>query len=163
MTQSWRLVRRYLRHWPLSGSVVVASIGMVYTVSMKKETHPEVHPVLFRDTGVGVDFVGLSTATSEVKEVVDGVEHFVIPIEISSASHPFYTGEENIIDSAGRVEKFKARAGRKSVTGKRQREVVAPKKKETEDVLASKRNQQPSVSKKVTEKKVAPQRGEHQQ
>ena len=98
-------------------------VKIVYNTGMKKDTHPDMHPVLFRDTGAGVDFVGCSTATSEEKETVDGVEHFVIPVEISSASHPFYTGEENIIDSAGRVEKFQARAGKKASGGKKQREV----------------------------------------
>ena len=81
---------------------------------MKKETHPEMHPVIFRDSEAKADFIGSSTATSEDKEVIDGIEYFVIPVEISSASHPFYTGEENIIDSAGRVEKFKTRAGKKA-------------------------------------------------
>ena len=80
------------------------------------------HPVIFRDTGAGVDFVGSSTAVSEEKEVIDGIEHFVISVEMSSASHPFYTGEENIIDSAGRVEKFKVRADKKATAGKKQRE-----------------------------------------
>ena len=71
--------------------------------------------------------------------MIDGVEHFVIPIEISSASHPFYTGEENIIDSAGRVEKFKARAGKKETAGKKQRETQ--KTKNTENILTQKKNE----------------------
>lgn len=72
------------------------------------------HPVIFRDTGAGADFFGESTAVSEQKETVDGVEYYVIPVEISSASHPFYTGEENIIDTAGRVEKFRQRASKRA-------------------------------------------------
>lgn len=72
------------------------------------------HPVIFRDTGVGADFFGESTAVSEQKETVDGVEYYVIPVEISSASHPFYTGEENIVDTAGRVEKFRTRASKRA-------------------------------------------------
>ena len=86
---------------------------------MKKDIHLEMHPVIFRDTGAGVDFVSTSTATSKEKETIDGVEHFVILLDVSSASHPFYTGKENIVDIAGRVEKFKARAGKKSNTGKK--------------------------------------------
>lgn len=115
--------------------------GMVYTVYMKKDTHPEMHPVLFRDTGAGVDFVGFSTATSEEKETVDGVERFVIPVEISSASHPFYTGEENIIDTAGRVEKFKARAEKKSASGKRQRRALAAGGRAVKNVLVADQKQ----------------------
>ena len=132
---------------------------------MKKEIHPEVHPVIFRDTGAGVDFAGLSTATSEEKETVDGVEHFVIPIEISSASHPFYTGEENIIDSAGRVEKFKARMEKKAATGKRQKSVRAPEEREVKNVLANgqKQKQTPAPKKKTAPKKTSPKESEQQQ
>ena len=142
---------------------VVLSVGvnfcvvfgdMVYTVYMKKDTHPEMHPVLFRDTGVGVDFVGLSTATSEEKEVVDGIERFVIPIEISSASHPFYTGEENIIDTAGRVEKFKARAEKKVASGKRQREVRGAGGRDARNVLLANQGKSTSSSVKKSAKKV---------
>ena len=86
---------------------------------MKKDIHPPTHPVIFRDTGAGADFFGESTAVSEQKEVIDGVEYYVIPIEISSESHPFYTGEENIIDTAGRVEKFRTRAGKRSSPAKK--------------------------------------------
>ena len=81
---------------------------------MKKGIHPPTHPVIFRDTGAGADFFGESTAVSDQKETVDGVEYSVIPVEISSESHPFYTGEENILDTAGRVEKFQARAGKRA-------------------------------------------------
>ena len=118
------------------------------TYTMKKDTHPEVHPVIFRDTGAGADFVGLSTATSEEKETIDGVEHFVLPVEISSASHPFYTGEENIIDSAGRVEKFKARAEKKSATGKRQRVAPPSEKQASEDILTAQKKQKTPARKK---------------
>ena len=111
-------------------------VKIIYTTNMKKETHPEMHPVVFRDTGAGVDFVGFSTAISEEKEAIDDIEHFVIPIEISSASHPFYTGEENIIDSAGRVEKFQARANKKTGAGKKQREVRSVEDVEERNVLA---------------------------
>lgn len=96
-------------------------IPCILWVSMKKDIHPVTHPVIFRDSGAGKDFFCTSTAVSDEKEVVDGVEYFVVPIEVSSASHPFYTGQENIIDSAGRVEKFTARAGKKTGTGKKQR------------------------------------------
>ena len=143
----------------LEDFLLFVAISIWYTMSMKKETHPEVHPVLFRDTGAGVDFAGLSTATSEEKEVIDGVEHFVIPIEISSASHPFYTGEENIIDAAGRVEKFKARAEKKSAAGKQQREARLVKERKVKNILANGQNQPSPAPKKAPAKK----EGEHQQ
>ena len=77
---------------------------------MQKEKHPEMHPVIFRDSGAGVDFKSFSTRTSEVTEDIDGTTYQIISIEVSSASHPFYTGKDTIIDTAGRVEKFKKRA-----------------------------------------------------
>lgn len=151
--------KEYAAKGKRGGFLLFMAISVWYTMFMKKETHPEVHPVIFRDTGAEVDFTGLSTATSEEKEVIDGVEHFVIPIEISSASHPFYTGEENIIDAAGRVEKFKARAEKKSATGKQQREARPVKERKVKNILANGQNQPSSTPKKNAAKK----EGEHQQ
>ena len=76
---------------------------------MKNDTHLKMNPVIFRDTEAEVDFVSKSTMTSKEVEKIDGVDHYLIKIEISSASHPFYTGTERILDTAGRVEKFKSR------------------------------------------------------
>jgi len=82
---------------------------------MKKDIHPQNYrPVIFEDTTVGTRFLISSTvATKEEDKFTDGKTYPVFKIEISSASHPFYTGTESIIDTAGRVEKFKARAAAK--------------------------------------------------
>ena len=69
----------------------------------------ELNNVIFRDTGADAEVFTKSTMTSAKKETHNGVEYFIIPVEVSSASHPFYTGEERIIDVAGRVEKFTSR------------------------------------------------------
>lgn len=78
---------------------------------MKKDIHPENYrPVLFLDNSSGAEFVISSTiATKETKKAKDGKEYPVHFVEISSASHPFYTNQEKTIDTAGRVEKFKSR------------------------------------------------------
>lgn len=77
---------------------------------MKKDIHPEYNPVVFNDLSSGTKFLTRSTATSEKTiEWEDGNTYPVIDVEISSASHPFYTGKQRILDSAGRVEKFKDR------------------------------------------------------
>ena len=77
---------------------------------MKKDIHPEYNPVVFNDLSSGTKFLTRSTATSEkTLEWEDGNTYPVIDVEISSASHPFYTGKQRILDSAGRVEKFKDR------------------------------------------------------
>ncbi len=71
--------------------------------------HPENHPVIFRDANAKTDFIMFSTMTSDEVEKVNGVDHYVIRIDISSASHPFYTGKQNLIDTSGRVDKFRAK------------------------------------------------------
>ncbi|BDV30493.1 type B 50S ribosomal protein L31 [Microbacterium terricola] len=76
---------------------------------MKTDLHPDYKAVAFRDLGSGEIFVTRSTVSSDKTVEVDGVEYPVIDVEISSASHPFYTGKQRIMDSAGRVEKFNQR------------------------------------------------------
>jgi large subunit ribosomal protein L31 len=77
---------------------------------MKAEIHPDYRPVVFRDLTSGESFLTRSTATSDkTVEWEDGNSYPVIDVEISSASHPFYTGKQRILDSAGRVEKFNQR------------------------------------------------------
>lgn len=79
---------------------------------MKKDIHPNNYrPVLFVDNSDGTEFIIPSTvATTETaKSKTDSKEYPVYRMEISSATHPFYTGQEKIIDTAGRVERFKAK------------------------------------------------------
>ena len=76
---------------------------------MKSEIHPEYAPVVFRDLASGATFLTRSTVTSDKTIDLDGSSYPVIDVEISSESHPFYTGKQRIMDSAGRVEKFNTR------------------------------------------------------
>lgn len=76
---------------------------------MKTETHPEYRTIVFRDLASGETFLTRSTANSDKTIELDGATYPVIDVEISSASHPFYTGKQRILDSAGRVEKFNQR------------------------------------------------------
>ncbi|GGA56549.1 50S ribosomal protein L31 type B [Pseudoclavibacter endophyticus] len=78
---------------------------------MKSDIHPEYRTVVFNDLSSGEKFLTRSTAkiTDKTIEWEDGNMYPVIDVEISSASHPFYTGKQRIMDSAGRVEKFKNR------------------------------------------------------
>jgi large subunit ribosomal protein L31 len=78
--------------------------------SMKSGIHPDYAPVVFRDLASGETFLTQSTAKSDKTiDWEDGKTYPVIDVEISSASHPFYTGKQRILDSAGRVEKFNQR------------------------------------------------------
>jgi len=77
---------------------------------MKTDTHPTYAPIVFRDLASGATFLTRSTVTSDKTiEWEDGNTYPVIDVEISSESHPFYTGKQRIMDSAGRVEKFNSR------------------------------------------------------
>ena len=80
---------------------------------MKAEIHPEYHPVVFLDTGSDTEFISRSTLKSEEVRDIDGVDHYVIRLEISSASHPFYTGQQRFLDTAGRIEKFQRKYGKR--------------------------------------------------
>ncbi len=79
---------------------------------MKKDIHPVSHPVIFKDISAGTEFVAYSTITTSEKETRKGVEYYVYRLDVSSASHPFYTGQSHYLDTAGRVEKFKAKQSR---------------------------------------------------
>ncbi len=78
---------------------------------MKPEIHPDYHPVIFIDGEH--EIVTRSTLTSPEKKTVDGVEHYVMRVDISSYTHPFYTGKQRLVDTAGRVERFRQRYAKK--------------------------------------------------
>ena len=74
---------------------------------MKKDIHPKYKEVVFLDTSSDFKFMTRSTMTSsETIKWEDGKEYPLVKIEVSSASHPFYTGKKLFVDTAGRVEKF---------------------------------------------------------
>lgn len=79
---------------------------------MKKDTHPENYRlVIFHDNSSGERFlVGSTIETEQTDTWSDGKEYPLAFVDVSSASHPFYTGQEKVMDTAGRVERFKARA-----------------------------------------------------
>ncbi len=79
---------------------------------MKKQLHPKNYrPVVFQDLNNGFTFLTRSTvATEETIKWEDGNEYPLVKVHITSTSHPFFTGEERVLDIEGRVDKFKARA-----------------------------------------------------
>ncbi|GAA4005841.1 type B 50S ribosomal protein L31 [Hymenobacter fastidiosus] len=81
---------------------------------MKKDIHPEYREVVFQDSSSDFKFITRSTMnSSETITMEDGKTYPVIKVEVSSASHPFYTGKNVFIDTAGRVEKFRTRYQKK--------------------------------------------------
>jgi large subunit ribosomal protein L31 len=81
---------------------------------VKAEGHPVLNNVCFLDVSSGKRFLTKSTMKSARKEVIDGVEFFVVLRDVTSDSHPAYTGEKRIVDTAGRVEKFTSKFKRGS-------------------------------------------------
>ncbi len=81
---------------------------------MKKDIHPANNRlVIFEDVTAGQRYLMLSTIeTDKTDKFEDGKNYPIVQVEISSASHPFYTGQSKVIDTAGRVEKFKARTAK---------------------------------------------------
>ena len=85
---------------------------------MKTDIHPDYRPVVFLDTSSGEKFLTRSTVqTDETTEWEDGHTYPLAKIEISSASHPFFTGQMTIVDTAGRVERFERRYGKRRRAG----------------------------------------------
>lgn len=76
---------------------------------MKTGIHPTLNHVVFVDSATGAEFPTLSTLKSDNTKKVNGVDHFVIMVDISSDTHPFFTGKQTLVDTAGRVDKFRAR------------------------------------------------------
>ena len=77
---------------------------------MKKGIHPEYHMVVFKDGLTGTMFLSRSTMSSKDKvKYTDGNEYPLITLEISADSHPFFTGTQQLVDTAGRVERFNKR------------------------------------------------------
>jgi len=85
------------------------------TKTMKKAIHPENYrPVVFKD--MSNEYTFLTRSTAPTKETIvweDGNEYPLVKVEISHTSHPFYTGKSVFVDTAGRIEKFKKRYGKK--------------------------------------------------
>ena len=71
---------------------------------MKEGIHPEYHPVVFVDGEH--EIVTFSTMTSKETREIDGVDHYVVPLDISAHTHPFFTGKEKLMDTEGRVDRF---------------------------------------------------------
>ncbi|MFT9668702.1 type B 50S ribosomal protein L31 [Streptomyces rhizosphaericola] len=85
---------------------------------MKPRIHPVSRPVVFRDRAADVAFLTRSTADSGERVTwEDGNTYPVIDVETSSASHPFYTGSRQVLDTAGRVERFRRRYGTEAPRG----------------------------------------------
>lgn len=85
---------------------------------MKAEGHPTLNNVCFLDIGTGKRFLTQSTMKSARTETIDGQEYYVVVRDVTMDSHPAYTGEKRLVDTAGRVEKFTSKFKRGSAKAK---------------------------------------------
>jgi large subunit ribosomal protein L31 len=86
---------------------------------VKPGIHPDYHPVVIEDSGTGKRFLTRSTATSDRTATwTDGQTYPLLVMDVTSDSHPFWTGAHRVLDKAGRVEKFEQRYGRRVRPGK---------------------------------------------
>lgn len=94
---------------------------------MKEGIHPNYRPVVFHDASSGTDFLTRSTIrTNQKTQFKDGNEYPLVVVDVSSASHPFYTGKTKFVDAAGRVDKFNRKFQGRYGKGRKQGEGEAP-------------------------------------
>jgi len=92
-----------------------SSIRKTDTTDMKKDIHPSNYrEVVFKDMSNDEIFITRSTVASRETITVDGVEYPLVKLEITSSSHPFFTGKQKLVDTAGRVDKFMSRYGNRN-------------------------------------------------
>lgn len=96
---------------------------------MKTGIHPTLHPVVFIDVSTGDKIISASTITSKETIEIDGVMHYVIKTDITSKSHPFFTGEMRFVDLKGRVDGFKKKLQHAEEAQKKLQERAAKKQK----------------------------------
>ncbi len=114
---------------------------------MKKALHPKNYrQVVFQDLNNGDKFITRSTVAAEDTITIDGTEYPLVKIHISRTSHPYFTGEERIVDIEGRVDKFKARAAA-GAAGKERRAAAAQKVAKRAATKAAKAADQVNASK----------------
>ena len=82
---------------------------------MKEGIHPKYQPIIFQDSSTGVAYLTRSTMKGEkTMKWEDGNEYPVVTVEISSSSHPFFTGKQKLVDTAGRIERFQKKYSKKA-------------------------------------------------
>lgn len=86
---------------------------------MRNDIHPAYGPVVFRDKSADTTYLTCSTLSGDQMIELDGVSYPVVDVEISSASHPFWTGRGRVIDTEGRVERFRRRYETQTQDGKK--------------------------------------------
>ncbi len=119
---------------------------------MKKNIHPKLNPVIFVDESTKEEIISYSTLTSNETKEVDGVKHYVIRMDITALSHPYFTGEMRFVDTQGRVDKFmakmkKAKALKSKKAPKKQTKKQQTKAKSYQEILREQQTKLKKVAK----------------
>ena len=124
---------------------------------MRKDIHPEYREVLFHDKSMDYYFIVRSTLqTDETKEWEDGKTYPYCVLDISSASHPFYTGKQKLVDTGGRVDKFRKRFGDKSKIASSEEEITVPEEPTTEEAASEEAASEEAASKETVTEDLPP-------
>ncbi len=117
MTLTWGLSEDIAAIWHLNS--IEGTNTPIHFDTMKPDIHPDYQPVVFEDASANYRFLTRSTLKADPTKTVvweDGNTYPLVQLDISNASHPFYTGQMKIIDSAGRVDRFNKRYGARKKT-----------------------------------------------
>ena len=117
MTLTWGLSEDIAAIWHLNS--IEGTNTPIHFDTMKPDIHPDYQPVVFEDASANYRFLTRSTLKADPTKTVvweDGNTYSLVQLDISNASHPFYTDQMKIIDSAGRVERFNKRYGARKKT-----------------------------------------------
>jgi len=97
---------------------------------MKEGIHPSYNPVIFVDASTGAEYITRSTARSRETREIDGVKYYVVQMEVTADSHPFWTGKIHRLDTAGRIERFEKKFSGNLDTGKRKTRKATVRKRQ---------------------------------
>ncbi len=120
---------------------------------MKEGIHPNYQEVVIKDISSDFQMITRSTRSSKEKITVDGKEYPVIVVEVSSASHPFYTGKQILVDSAGRIDRFKSRYSEIVGAKRKTRSAAAPAAEAEEKPLSKTKQKKLAKAKAAAEPK----------
>lgn len=121
---------------------------------MKKDIHPKIYPAIFVDLSTGAEFLSYTTRKTQETKKIGDTEYNIVKVEITSDSHPFFTGKQKIIDTAGRVDKFRERV-KKMQEMKEKKVKVVENAEEAATETAEKAPKKKAAAKKPAAKKTS--------
>ncbi len=144
----WRKAKH--RRACLQKSFLVYCNG-IFLTTMKKDIHPKLYPAIFVDLSTGAEFLSFTTRKTQETKKIGDTEYNIVKVEITSDSHPFFTGKQVILDTAGRVDKFRERV--KKMQELKEKKVKVVKNPEEAAEESAKKPAKKAAAKKTAKKK----------